>query len=94
MIGKRLYAVSSLSLALWGCGTDTPPDAVIKAVESNKTTTYTLNTVPTSVVDGVIHFKVETSATNPTPVHDASVELSGSSPSVGDPNAGFRAALS
>ena len=94
MIGKRLYAVSSLSLALCGCGTDTPPDAVIKVVESDKTTTYTLVTVPTQVVDGAVHFRVQTSPTDATPVHDAQVELSGSSPSVGDPFAGFVGSLS
>ncbi|HYA47714.1 MAG TPA: hypothetical protein VEF92_09205 [Burkholderiales bacterium] len=45
-------------------------------------------------MDGVIHFKVEASPTDPTPVHGATVELSGSSPSVGDPNAGFVGTLS
>jgi hypothetical protein len=90
MIGKRRYAVWSLGLALLsGCGSDTPPDAVIKAVEANKTTTYTNNTVLTQVVDGTIHFKVELSATQTTPIGGAKVELSGSSPTVGDANAGF-----
>jgi hypothetical protein len=89
MIGKRLCAVWSLGFALSGCGTDTPPDAVIKAVEADKTTTYTLNTAPTPVVDGAIHFKVVVSSTNDTPVPAAKVEISGSSPSVGDAAAGF-----
>src|SRR5262245_52966054 len=95
MAGNRLYAVRSAGLALFifGCGTDTPPDAVVTAVESNRTTTYTLNTVPTQVVDGAIHFKVQASLTDNTPVGGVNVELSGSSPTVGDPASGFVATL-
>jgi hypothetical protein len=57
-------------------------------------TTYTLVTVPTPVVDGAIHFKVsKTSFTGTIPVNiplsGVKVELSGSSPSVGDTGAGF-----
>jgi len=91
MLGKLLYAVGSFGLALFlsSCGTDTPPDAVITAVEPDRSTTYTLNTAPAAVVDGTIHFKVEASSTNTNPVGGANVELSGSSPTVGDTNAGF-----
>jgi hypothetical protein len=93
MNGKRLFAVWPLGLALFvsGCGgSDPPPDAVISAVETNKTTAYTLVTVPTVVVDGVIHFKVQR-GTPPevTPLSGVKVELSGSSPTVGDTGAGF-----
>jgi len=91
MIGKRLYAVWPLGLALFisSCGDTAPPDAVITAVEANKTTTFTLNTVPVPSTDGAIHFKVENSSTNSAPVGGVAVELSGSSPSVVDPAAGF-----
>jgi len=97
MIGKRLYAVWPLGLALFisSCGDPMPPpDAVITAVEANKTTTYTLNTAPSPVADGAIHFKVQKSATDVAPVGGVVVELSGSSPSVGDPVAGFVGGLS
>jgi len=96
MIGKRLYAVWPLGLALFisGCGDTAPPDAVITAVEANKTTTFTLNTVPVPSTDGAIHFKVQSSPTNPAPVGGVAVELSGSSPSVADPAAGFVGGLS
>ena len=91
MLGKQLYAVGSFGLALFlsSCGTDTPPDAVITAVEPDRSTTYGLNTAPTAVVDGTIHFKLQISSTNTNPVGGANVELSGSSPTVGDTNAGF-----
>ena len=91
MLAKQLSAVGSFGLALFlsSCGTDTPPDAVIAPVEPNRSTTYTLNTAPAAVVDGTIHFKVEASSTNTNPVGGANVELSGSSPTVGDINAGF-----
>jgi len=91
MIGKRLCAVWPLGLALFisGCGDTASPDAVITAVEGNKTTTFTLNTVPAPITDGAIHFKVQNSSTNPVPVGGVAVELSGSSPSVADPAAGF-----
>ena len=96
MIGKRLYAVWPLGLALFisGCGDTAPPDAVINAVEANRATTYTLNTSPTVTTDGAIHFKVQASSTNTAPVGGVTVELSGSSPSVGDPAAGFVGGLS
>jgi len=91
MIGKRLYPVWPLGLALFisSCGDTAPPDAVITAVEANKTTTFTLNTVPVPSTDGAIHFKVENSSMNTAPVSGVAVELSGSSPSVVDPAAGF-----
>jgi hypothetical protein len=91
MLGKQLYAVGSFGLALFlsSCGTDTPPDAVITVVEPDRSTTYTRNTAPTAVVDGTVHFKVEGSSTNTSPLGGANVELSGSSPMVGDTNAGF-----
>lgn len=91
MIGKRLYAVWPLGLALFvsSCGESTPPDAVITAVEPNRTTTYSLVTVPVSAIDGAIHFKVQMSPTDATPARGVVVELSGSSPSVGDLAAGF-----
>jgi len=91
MIEKQLYAVGSLGLALLvcSCGNYTPPDAVITATEPDRTTVYTLNTVPTPVVDGTIHFKVQASKDSTAPVGGAKVELSGTSPSVGDPAAGF-----
>lgn len=97
MNGKRLYAVWPLGLALFisSCGDTTPPqDAVIKAVEPNKTTTYTLVTVPVPATDGAIHFKVQLSPTDVSPVGGVVVELSGSSPSVADPAAGFVGGLS
>jgi hypothetical protein len=71
-----------------------PPDAVIRAVEANRTTIYTLVTVPVPATDGAIHFKVQTSPTNVTPAGGVMVELSGSSPSVADPAAGFVGGLS
>ena len=91
MIEKRLYAVWPLGLALFisGCGDSAGPDAVITAVEENRTTTFTRNTVPAPFTDGAIHFKVENSSTNAAPIGGVAVELSGSSPSVGDPAAGF-----
>jgi|SRR5882762_1579519 len=91
MLAKQLSAVGSFGLALFlsSCGTDTPPDAVIAPVEPNRSTTYTLNTAPAAVVDGTIHFKVEGPSPNASPLGGAHVELSGSSPMVGDTNAGF-----
>jgi len=93
MNGKRLFAVWPLGVALFvsGCGgSDPPPDAVIAAVEADAATTYTLVRVPTPVVDGAIHFKVQrTSPTGVTPLSGVKVELSGSSPTVGDTGAGF-----
>src|SRR5262245_53805793 len=92
MIAKRLRGTWPLGLALLisGCGgTDAPPNSVIKAVESDRTTTYTLNTVPAPVVDGTIHFKVQKSADDTAPVPGVRVEISGTSPSLGDPFAGF-----
>src|SRR6267378_8377437 len=91
MLGKQLYAVGSVGLALFlsSCGTDTPPDSVITAVEPDRSTTYGLNRAPTAVIDGTIHFKLQISSTNTNPVGGANVELSGSSPTVGDTNAGF-----
>src|SRR2546423_382149 len=98
MIGKRLYAVWPLGLALFlfisGCGDTAPPDAVINAVEANRATTYTLNTGSILTTDGAIHFKVQASSTNTAPVGGVVVELSGSSPTVGDPVAGFVGGLS
>ena len=98
MNGKRLYAVWPFGLALFvsGCGgSDPPPDAVVAAVEADKTTTYTLVTVPTAVVDGAIHFKVQRGTPpNVTPLSGVKVELSGSSPTVGDTGAGFVGGLS
>src|SRR5256885_9231094 len=97
MIGKRLYAVWPLGLALFlfisGCGDTAPPDAVINAVEANRATTYTL-TGSTLTTDGAIHFKVQASSTNTAPIGGVVVELSGSSPTVGDPAAGFVGGLS
>jgi hypothetical protein len=92
MIGKRLYAVWPLGLALFiaGCGDpEPPPGAVVVAVEANRTTTFTHNTVATPTTDGTIHFQVQTSRTDPAPVRGVVVELSGTSPTVADPAAGF-----
>lgn len=92
MTEARLYAVWPLSLALLvcSCGDYTPPDAVVKPIEADRASTYTLNTAPnTVVVDGTIHFKVTANATSTAPVTGAKVELSGTSPSVNDPAAGF-----
>jgi hypothetical protein len=93
MIGKRRYAVWPLGLALFiaSCGDPAPPpDAVINAVEPNKTTTFTL-TGATPTTDGAIHFKVQKSPTDTDPVGGVTVELSGSSPIVADAAAGFTA---
>jgi hypothetical protein len=90
MIGKRRYAIWSLGLALLsGCGDSTPPDAVINTVDANRTTIYSNNTVPTAVASQTIHFKVQLSATDTSPVSGAKVDLSGTSPTVGDTNSGF-----
>src|SRR5438552_18768944 len=96
MIGKRLYAVWPLGLALFisACGGSAPPDAVINAVQANRTTTYTLSPRTAVTTDGAIHFKVQASSTNTSPAVSVIVELSGSSPTVGDPAAGFVRALS
>ena len=96
MIGKRLYAVWPLGLALFisACGDSAPPDAVINAVEANRTTTYTLSPGTAVTTDGAIHFKVQASSTNTSPAGGVMVELSGSSPTVGDPAAGFVGGLS
>jgi hypothetical protein len=90
MPDKRLYALPlGLGLLVCSCGNYTPPEAVIEAVEANRTTTYTLNLVPTTVVDGTIHFKVAANKDSTAPVGGAAVELSGTSPTVGDPASGF-----
>lgn len=91
MTEARLYPVWPLGLALLvcSCGDYTPPDAVIKPVEGDRTSTYSLNLAPSVVVDGTIHFKVTANATSTAPVAGAKVELSGTSPSVNDPAAGF-----
>jgi len=92
MVGKRLQVVCSLGFVsiLSSCGDPrVPAGAVISAVEANRTTTYTLNTAPTIVVDGTIHFKIQASDTDPTPVNGANVDLSASSPTVGDTASGF-----
>jgi hypothetical protein len=97
MIGKRRYAVWPLGLALFiaSCGDPAPPpDAVISAVEANKTSTYTLPTAPALTADGAIHFKVQKSPLDTDPVGGIAVELFGSSPLVADPAAGFVGSLS
>ena len=91
MIRKQLYAVWPLGLALFisACGGNAPASAVITAVEANRTTTFIQSTGLATTIDGVIHFKVQNSTTNPAPLGGISVELSGSSPTVGDPDSGF-----
>ena len=96
MIAKRLRAAWPLALVLLvaSCGgADAPPNSVITAVESDRTTTYTLNLAPNPVVDGTIHFKVQKAADDPAPVPGVRVEITGTSPSLGDPFAGFVTSL-
>jgi hypothetical protein len=91
MSETRQYAVWPLGLALLvcSCGNYTPPDAVVKPIEGDRTSTYTLVTTPVTVVDGAIHFKVSANANSTAPVGGANVELSGTSPSTNDLSAGF-----
>lgn len=87
MIGKRLYA--GIALLVCSCGDYTPPGAVIQSADPDRSTTYSLNVVPTQVTDGTIHFKVVAAPLSSSPVVGVKVDLSGTSPTAGDPNSGF-----
>jgi len=90
MTGKRFHVVWLLGLALIinSCGNDAPPDAVVTAVTTDKTIIISGSTGVPPIVEPV-QFKVEAASDNTTPVANATVDLFGSSPGLGDPTAGF-----